>query len=82
MERMETEEMREKQLMDYEGRLQEISDALNEAIIWIIGVPEGEERERGPDGILEQVTLRTSLVWGTAFTCWRGREDPYQNQEK
>ena len=33
LERMETEEMREKQLMDYEGRLQEISDALNEAII-------------------------------------------------
>jgi len=53
MERREAEEKREKQLMDHEGRFQEISDATKGNNIRITGVPNGEER--GPEGKFEQI---------------------------
>lgn len=45
MERKEDKEKREKQLMDLEGKFQEISDTIKWNNIRIIGVPEEEERE-------------------------------------
>ena len=31
--------------------------------IRIIGVPEGEEREKGPEEIFEEIIVETSLTW-------------------
>ena len=45
MERKEAEEKGEKQLIDHEGKLWEISDAIKWNNIRIIWVPGGEERE-------------------------------------
>ena len=46
MEKKEAEEKREKQLIDHDGRLQEISVVIKWNNIKIIGVPKEEEREK------------------------------------
>ena len=55
MARRETEEKREKQLKDHEDRLREINDSLRRKNLHLIGVPEGSERDRGPESIFEQI---------------------------
>ena len=49
MAKRETEEKRDKQLKDHEARLREISDKLRKKNLCLIGVPEGTERDRGPE---------------------------------
>ena len=51
----ETEEKRDKQLKDHEDRLREISDSLRKKNLRLIGVPEGAERDRGPEYVFEQI---------------------------
>ena len=46
MENKEAEKNRGKQLLDHEGRIQEISDTIKQNNSRIIGIPEEEERER------------------------------------
>ena len=58
MERKEGEEKREKQLMDNKKRLQETRNAIKWSNIRITEVPEDEERERGQEGILEQIIAK------------------------
>ena len=55
MENKEAEKKRDKQLVDHEGRIREINDTIRRNNIRIIGIPEEEERERGAEGILEQI---------------------------
>ena len=55
MARRETEEKREKQLKDHEDRLREINDNLRRKNIRSVGVPEGAERDRGPETVFEQI---------------------------
>ena len=55
MAKRETEEKREKQLKDQENRLREINDSLRRKNLRLIGVPEGAKRDRGPEGITEQI---------------------------
>ena len=55
MARKEAEEKREKQLKDHEERLREINDSLRKKNLHLTGVPEGAERDRGPESILEQI---------------------------
>ena len=55
MENKEAEKKRDKQLLDHEGRIREISDTIRRNNIRIIGIPEEEERERGAEGIMEQI---------------------------
>ena len=55
MARKETEEKREKQLKDHEDRLREINDSLKRKGLRLIGVPEGAERDRGPETVFEQI---------------------------
>ena len=55
MARKEAEKKREKQLKDHEERLREINDSLRRKNLRIIGVPEGAERDRGPESIFEQI---------------------------
>ena len=52
--RRETEEKREKQLKDHEDRLREINDSLRRKNLHLIGVPEGTERDRGPEYVLNK----------------------------
>ena len=54
MARRETEEKREKQLKDHEDTLREIN-SLRRKNLHLIGVPEGAERDRGPECVFEQV---------------------------
>ena len=53
--RKEVEEKREKQLKDQEDRLREINDSLRKKNLRLIGVPEGAERDRGPETVFEQI---------------------------
>ena len=54
MAREEAEEKREKQLKDHEDRLREIN-SLRRKNLHLIGVPEGAERDRGPESVFEQI---------------------------
>jgi len=57
MENEEAEKKRDKQLLDHEGRIREISDTIKQNNIRITGIPEEEERERGAKGILGQIIV-------------------------
>uniref|UniRef100_A0A8P0TPZ7 L1 transposable element RRM domain-containing protein n=1 Tax=Canis lupus familiaris TaxID=9615 RepID=A0A8P0TPZ7_CANLF len=43
------------QLKDHEDRLREINDSLRKKNLRLIGVPEGAERDRGPEYVFEQI---------------------------
>ena len=47
MEKDEAEKNRDKNILDHEGRIRELSDSMKGNNIHIIGVPKEEERERG-----------------------------------
>ena len=49
------EKKRDKTIQEYEGRIRELSDAIKQNNIRIIGIPEEEEREKGAEGVLEQI---------------------------
>ena len=53
MARKEAKDKRDRQLKDREERLREINDNLRRKTLHIIGVPEGTERDRGPESIFE-----------------------------
>ena len=55
MAKRETEEKRHRQLKDHEDRLREINNSLRKKNLRLIGVPEGAERDRGPDYVFEQI---------------------------
>ena len=60
MEKEEAEKKRDKKkIQEYEGRIRELSDAIKRNNIHIIGIPEEEEREKGAEGILEQIRAET-----------------------
>ena len=63
MARKEAEEKREKQLKDHEERLRETNDSLRRKNLRLIGVPEGANRDRGPEMYLNKSQLRTFLTW-------------------
>ena len=54
---MEKEEAEKeiKKIQEYEGRIRELSDAIKWNNICTIGIPEEEEREKGAEGVLEQI---------------------------
>ena len=55
MAKRETEGKRDKQLKDHEDRLREINDSLRKKNLRLIGVPEGAQRDRGPEHVFEQI---------------------------
>ena len=55
MEKEEAEKKRNKKIQEYEGRNRELSDAIKRNNNHIIGIPEEEEREKGAEGVLEQI---------------------------
>ena len=62
MARKETGEKRERQLKDHEERLREINDSLRRKNLCLIGVPEGAERDRGPEYVFQQIIAENFLI--------------------
>ena len=60
MEKEAAEEKRHKKIYEYEARIRELSDAIKWNNICIIGIPE-EEKEKGAEGVLEQIIAENSL---------------------
>ena len=57
------EENKEKRMKRKEDSLRDLWDNIKRTNICIIGVPEGEEREKGPEKIYEEIIVETSLKW-------------------
>ena len=57
------ERNKEKRMKRNEDSLRDLWDNIKRTNIRIIGVPEGEEREKGPEKISEEITVETSLTW-------------------
>ena len=55
MAKEELEKKRDKKIQECEGRIRELSDAMKRNNIHIIGIPEEEEREKGAEGVFEQI---------------------------
>ena len=55
MEIMDAEQKREKRLKTNEESLRELWDNAKHTNICVIGVPEGEEREKGTEKIFEEI---------------------------
>ena len=54
----DVEQKREKRLKRNEGSLRELSENIKCTNIYIIGVPEGEEREKGTEKIFEEIIAK------------------------
>ena len=52
-----TEQNKEKRMKRNEDRLRDLWDNIKHKNILIIGVPEGEEREKGPEKIFEEIIV-------------------------
>src|SRR3712207_5722538 len=52
---LQTEEERELRLKRNEETLRELSDSIRRCNIRIIGVPEGEEKEQGAEGLFKEI---------------------------
>ena len=63
------------------GEIREISDTIKQNNIWMIGIPE-EERERGADGILEQIIAENfpNLRKETGIQVQEVQRTPLKNQ--
>ena len=74
----EAEQKRDKQILDYEGRIRELSDTIKQNNIRIIEIPEKGERERGAEGILEQIIIENLFLYNIeqASKSRRHREPP------
>ena len=57
------EQNKEKGMKRNEDSLRDFWDTLKRNNIHIIGVPEGEEREKGPEKIFEKIILENFLTW-------------------
>ena len=55
MDNNKTETKRERKLLDYSGRIRDLSDSVNQSNTHIIGVPKEEEREKGAEGLFVQI---------------------------
>ena len=57
------EQNKEKRMKRNEGSLRDLWDNIKHNNIHIIGVPEGEEREKGPEKIFEEIRVENLLTW-------------------
>ena len=64
MEIMDAEEKREKRLKTNEESLRGLWDIIKGTNVHIIGVPEGEEREKGTEKILKEITAKNFTIMG------------------
>ena len=64
MEITDAEQKREKRLKTNEESLRELWNNINRTNIRIIGVPEGEEREKGTEKIFQEIIAKNFLNTG------------------
>ena len=64
MEISATEQNIEKRMNRNEDRLRDLGDNIKCTNICIMGVPEGEEREKGPEKIFEEIIAENFLDMG------------------
>ena len=57
----EAERKKERRIKRNEDNLRDLWDNVKRPNIWIIGVPEEEDKKKGHEKILEKVILKTSL---------------------
>ena len=57
-----------------EDSLRDLWDNIKHTNIHIIGVPEGEEREKGPEKIFEEIIVKNFPNMGKEFTTRKCRE--------
>ena len=81
-ENKEAEQKRDKQLLDHEERIWEISDTIRWINIRIIGIPEEEEREKGAESILERIIVENfpNMAKGTSIKIQEAQRTPPKNQ--
>ena len=57
------EKNKEKRMKRNEDSLRDLWDNIKHNNFRIIGVPEGEEREKGPEKIFEEIIVENCLTW-------------------
>ena len=69
-------------LLDHEGRIRDLSDSMKQNNIGIIGVPE-EEREKGAEGLSEQIIADNSPNLGkeTDIQVQEAQRTPFKNNK-
>ena len=68
---------KEKRLKTNEESLRELWDNVKRTNIRIIGVPEGEEREKETEKIFQEVIAKTSLTWGRNHSLESRKHNEY-----
>ena len=77
------EQNKEKRMKRNEDSLRELWDNLKRNHIRIIGVPEGEEREKGPQKIFEDIIVKNFLNMGKEIaTRVQEAQSPRQDKPK
>ena len=56
--------MKEKRMKKSGDSLRDLWDNIKQTNTCIIGVPEGEEREKGAGNLFEEIMAKTFLTWG------------------
>ena len=64
---IESEEQKEKRMKKSEESLQDLWDTTKQINIGIMGVPEGEEREKGAENLFEEKMVKMSQIWGRTW---------------
>ena len=52
----------ENQMRKHEGNIRDLWDNIKQANLCIIGIPEGEEKEKGIEHLLKEVWLKTFQI--------------------
>ena len=77
------EQNKEKRMKRNEDSLKELWDNIKHNNIRIIGVPEGEEREKGPEKIFEEIIVENYLNMGKEIaTQVQEAQSPIQDKPK
>ena len=61
---IQVEEERELRFLKSEENLWELSDYIRKASIRIMGIPEGEERDKGGKNIFKEIIAESFQNWG------------------
>ena len=63
MEITTADQNKEKRMKRIKDSLRDLWDNIKHTNIWIIGVPEEEEKKKGTEKIFEEIIVKTSLTW-------------------
>ena len=80
----EAERKKEKRIKRNEDNLRDLWDNVKHPNIWIIGVPEEEDKKKGHEKILEEIIAENSpkIGEGNSHTGPRNPESPKQDKPK